>query len=171
LFPSDHYIPSYADPLFFPYYANLFVYVGEVGSILYRTKAARPARPAIPAKAVWRAPPAVEVEVPAPVAEDAAPDARVERLDATDARELETLEPTEERLLNPEVMEDPTDEAAEPAELVMEEAAEPADPVAPPTTPPTPKRVVEPTVVSKVELPEVTVETIADVVTADEDPV
>ncbi|PVH81749.1 hypothetical protein DL98DRAFT_161638 [Cadophora sp. DSE1049] len=62
------------------------------------------------------------------------------------------------------------EEAADPAPLVMEEAAEPADPVTPPTTPPTPERVDDPTVVSKVELPEVTVETTAEVVMADADP-
>merc|ERR1711900_78983 len=91
-------------------------------------------------------------------------------LDPAEARELEALAPAEERLLMPEVMEDPMDEAADPAPLVIEEAAEPADPVTPPITPPTPERVDDPTVVSKVEDPEVTVETIADVVMAEEDP-
>jgi len=111
----------------------------------------------------------VEVEVP-PVAAEAALEAAEERLDPAPARELETDAPAEERLFNPEVMDEPMDEAADPAPLVMEEAADPADPVAPPITPPAPKRVVEPTVVSKVELPEVTVETTAEVVTAEEDP-
>lgn len=86
-------------------------------------------------------------------------EAALERLEAAEARELDTLCPTEERLSKPEVMEDPTEEAAESAalvmeeaaeaaELVMEEAAEAADPVTPPITPPTPDRVDEPTVVS-----------------------
>lgn len=40
---------------------------------------------------------------------------------------------------------------------------------APPTTPPTPKRVVDPMVVVNVELPEVTTDTMAEVVTAEEE--
>lgn len=56
------------------------------------------------------------------------------------------------------------------AEVVTAEADAPLAPDdAPPTTPPTPKRVVDPTVVVKVELPEVTTDTIAEVVTAEED--
>lgn len=81
-----------------------------------------------------------------------------------------TLDPAEERLLRPEVTEDPTEEAAESAALVIEEATEPADPVTPPTTPLIPEIVEDPIVVSKVELPEVSVETMAEVVIADEDP-
>lgn len=51
-----------------------------------------------------------------------------------------------------------TEEADAPAELAMEEAAEPA------TEPASPRMVVEPTMVEKVEPPEVTKPEIADVV-------
>lgn len=56
---------------------------------VYRTKAARPAAAARPAYAVWRAPPAEEVEVPEPVALLKALEAALERLLRAAEAELE----------------------------------------------------------------------------------
>merc|ERR1711929_28075 len=96
-------------------------------------------------------------------------------LDPAEARELEALAPAEERLLMPEVMEDPMDEATvvskvEDPEVTVETIAEVVMADAEPAAPPAPKIVVEPTTVEKVESSEVTTEMISDVVMAEEDP-
>jgi hypothetical protein len=118
---------------------------------VYKIMAARPATAARPAKAVWRAAPAddedVEEEVAVPL--EALPEAEVEALETTDEIDDSTLESTEEPL--------------DSTELRPAEAEAPA--------PTAVKTVVKPTVVEKVELPEVTTETIGDVVTAEEEPV
>ena len=122
----------------------------EVG--IYKMNAARPAAAAIPANAVWCAPPAEELEEE-PVAEEPADEA-LEAREETDDWALET---TELALLSMEESLDAPEEASEEAE--------------PPAPPPTAlKMVVEPMVVVKVEEPEVTVETMAEVVIAEEEP-
>ena len=90
-------------------------------------KAARPAAAAIPANAVWRAPPAEELDEPEPVAEVPA----VEALETTEERDDLATETTELALLS---MEESLDAPAE----ASEEAEAPA---------PLPKMVVEPRVV------------------------
>jgi len=110
---------------------------------------------AIPGIAVCMAPPADELEEEDdPVAAVAADEALELALDPTllawDRAELATLE----ALLR--------------AELAVEAAPDAADEALPPAPPP--KIVVEPTVVEKVEEPEVSTETMAEVVMADEDP-
>jgi hypothetical protein len=121
---------------------------------VYKRRAARPMAAAMPGMAVCMAPAAFEELVDEPVAEEA-PDAPAElALDAMllafDNAELAALEPLERAEL-----------ALDPAWALAEEAL----PLAPP-----PKMVVEPTVVVKVEEPEVSTETIAEVVMAEEDP-
>jgi hypothetical protein len=103
-------------------------------------RAARPAAAAIPANAVWRAPPAEEEEVPV-----AAWDAAEPALEALEAR-LDASEPALE------------------ASLEREEAMLLAIPA------PLLKMVVEPIVEVNVEPPEVSTVTIAEVVTAVENP-
>ncbi len=87
----------------------------------------------------------------------------------TEDAALEALAPTEDAL----------EEADEATEAALEEASEATDdallapdealPLAPAPAPTTLKRVVEPTVVLNVEEPEVSTETMAEVVIADED--
>jgi len=119
---------------------------------IYRMRAARPAAAAIPAKAVWRAPPAEDDDVVAPAAADDAEEARDEALEAAD-------EATEDALL---FALDSTEEALPAADEALEEALASA--------PAAPKIVVDPTVVVKVDEPEVSTETIAEVVIAEEAP-
>jgi hypothetical protein len=90
-------------------------------------KAARPAAAANPATAVWRAPAALELEVPLPEAAEAAEE-------AADAATLEAWEAADEATLE-------ADDSADEATLEACEAAEAAEPVA------APKMVVEPRVV------------------------
>jgi hypothetical protein len=126
---------------------------GNDAVAIYKMNAARPAAAAIPANAVWRAPPAEELEEELePVVEEPA----VEALETREERDDWAFETTELTLLS---MEESLDAA--------EEAAEEAEPPAPPPT--ALKMVVEPMVVVKVEEPEVTVETMADVVIAVEE--
>lgn len=119
----------------------------------YRSRAARPTTAAIPGMAVCMAPAAFDELLDEPVAAD-------------DAAEL-ALDPT---LLACAKAELATLEALERAELAVEPApaeAEEAFPLAPPA----PKMVVEPTVVvPMVEPPDVSTETMAEVVIAEEDP-
>jgi hypothetical protein len=157
-------------------------------------KAARPAAAANPAKAVWRAPAALEVDVPvaAEAADEAADAATLEAweaadeatLEADDSADAETLEACSDADEAPEALPAPKI-VVEPivvvkvelpevstetiADVVMAEEDSPTADEPDPPTPPTPKIVVEPIVVVKVELPEVSTEKIAEVVTADED--
>jgi hypothetical protein len=160
------------------------------GSGIYKMNAARPAAAAIPANAVWRAPPADELEEPEPVAEEPAEEA-LEAREETDDLALETAELA---LLSMEESWDEATEASEEAELpaplpkmvveprvvvkvdepevtteTMAEVVIAEEEPEPLPAPPTPKMVVEPTVVMNVEEPDVTVETIAEVVIAEED--
>jgi hypothetical protein len=120
---------------------------------IYKMNAARPAAAAIPANAVWRAPPAEELEEEPVAVEPPA----VEALETREERDDWALETTELALLSMEESLDAAEEASEEAEL--------------PAPAPAPlKMVVEPMVVVKVEEPEVTVETMAEVVIAEEEP-
>jgi len=96
-------------------------------------------------------------ELDEPVAPEAADDALDATLLAFDKAELITLEALEMA----EVIVDPAPEVAEEALEASEEALEPAPP---------PKMVVDPTVVEKVDEPEVSTDTRAEVVIAEEDP-
>jgi len=90
-------------------------------------------------------------------AAEIAEEALLEALEAAEEALLEALEATEEA---PEAALEATEEAEEAPEAAAEDALAPAPPA---------KMVVDPTVVSKVEEPLVTVETIAEVVIAEDD--
>ena len=109
---------------------------------------------AIPGIAVCMAPPADELEEELPVAAEAADEALELALDAT----LLAFESKDEAEL----------EAPARAELPVDEAPDARDEALSPAPPP--KMVVEPTVVEKVEEPEVSTETKADVVMAEDPP-
>lgn len=136
--------------------------------VVYKRRAARPAAAIKPVAPVGREPIAEDV------ADDAAlPAAEVaeETLLVADEASLEALEAT---LDAAEEAEDPTDDATDEALSEAPEATEDALAETPEAaedalaaTPPAPKMVVDPTVVSKVDDPLVTVDTMAEVVIAD----
>jgi len=128
--------------------------------ILYRMRAARPAAAAIPAKAVWRAAPPVEEDV------EVAPAAADDALEAAEEAAAEALEAAEEAI--EEALEDAEDATEDALDSALEATLEALD-VALPPAPPTPKMVVEPTTVEKVDEPEVSTDTMAEVVIADEE--
>ena len=139
------------------------VYAQEPNSIredVYRRRAARPTAATIPGMAVGMAPAAFdELDEPPDAAVDAPEAALDPTLLAFDKAELATLEALDRAEL-----------AVDPAPEVTEEAFEPPEEALEPEPEPPPKMVVEPTVVEKVEEPEVSTETIAEVVMAEEDP-
>jgi len=138
----------------------------RAGQEIYRSSTARPAAAIMPPAAVGRAAAPDDDEVAADLAADAALDAALEALEASD----EAVAP---RPLAAELAVDAT-ELKDPAEPERRDAAELAleaieDPVLAAPAPP-PEIVVEPTVVVKVDDPLVTIETMAEVVTAEEPP-
>jgi len=116
--------------------------------VIYKRKAARPATAMKPGAAVWKAPPPVEVAVSDPVAEERA--ALPE-----DWMPLAWVDKEESWLETSEEMDAPVEDA--PAASL--DALAPAPP---------PKMVVLPTVLVRVESPEVMVVSIAEVVIAEE---
>jgi hypothetical protein len=142
--------------------------------MVYKAIAAMPTAAMRPAAKVCLAPPATEVEVL--VAPPAAPVAELARLlrdeaneDTAPVAEETREEALEARLEAPETALETAPVAEETAPLTPDDAPLATD-EAPPTTPPRPKRVVDPMVEVRTELPEVIKVTTAEVVTAEEDP-
>lgn len=133
--------------------------------VVYKRRAARPAAAIKPEAAVGPAAIPLEVAVvrAAEVAEETLLEAPEAASDATEEALAPASDATEEADAEMEEAADPAlEEIAEADEAASEETLE--------ATLPAPKTVVDPTVVSKVEEPLVTVETMAEVVIAEDEP-